>query len=77
MVTIPFDAGDIPDLKPGEPHPLQKWLATEHQFEVPVFEWHQQWHVRVSCHLYNTPEQIDQLMELLQEWKSSVAASLS
>ncbi len=70
MVTVPFDAGETTNLKPGEPHPLQKWLATEHQLEVPVFEWHQQWHVRVSCQLYNTPEQIDLLVKLLQEWKS-------
>lgn len=70
MVTVPFDLEPTPQRPPGEPHPLQRWLATEHGFEVPVFDWHQRWHVRVSCHLYNTPQQIDQLMDLLQDWKS-------
>lgn len=69
MVTVPFDPGGAPKLRPGEPHPLQTWLATEHRIEMPVVEWHQRWHVRVSCHMYNTPDQIDQLIELLTEWQ--------
>lgn len=68
MITVPFDPGLSPDLRPGEPHPLQKWLATEHGFEVPVFDWHGEWYLRVSCHLYNSPEQIDRLIELLRAW---------
>lgn len=71
MVTVPFDLPTPATLRPGEPHPLQKWLATEHQLEVPIVEWHQRWHVRVSCHLYNSPSQIDRLIDLLREWKDS------
>lgn len=70
MVTVPFDPGPSPDHRPGKPHPLQTWLAVEHGIEMPVVEWQQQWHVRVSCHLYNEPKQIDRLVDLLCEWQS-------
>lgn len=75
MVTVPFDAGPKLNLKPGEPHPLQKWLASEHGFEVPVFDWRGSWFLRVSCHLYNEPQQIDQLISLLQSWLQQQASS--
>lgn len=51
--------------QPGTPHPLQLRLAEEFQIEVPIVEWQDRLHIRVSCHLYNTPEQIDQLVEVL------------
>mgnify|MGYP002622547522 CR=1 FL=1 len=52
---------------PGEPHPLQQALWDEHRIETPVFEWKEQLCLRVSCHLYNTPEDIDGLCTALKE----------
>ena len=49
---------------PGQPHPLQIELA-ERGIEVPIFEWQEQLHLRVSCHLYNEPAEIDRLAEAL------------
>ncbi|MFO1004840.1 MAG: aminotransferase class V-fold PLP-dependent enzyme [Planctomycetaceae bacterium] len=51
--------------RPGVPHPLQMRLAKEFQIEVPFVEWQDRMHIRVSCHLYNTPEHIDHLAESL------------
>lgn len=51
---------------PGSPHPLQVKLWTEHRIEVPVFEWRDRPHLRVSCHLYNTPADVDRLIDGLR-----------
>ena len=51
--------------QPGTPHPLQLRLAEEFRIEVPIVEWQNRLHIRVSCHMYNTPEQIDQLVDVL------------
>ncbi len=51
--------------RPGVPHPLQTRLAEEFQIEVPLVEWQDRMHIRVSCHLYNTPEHIDRLVDAL------------
>lgn len=67
MVTVPLEVPGAPQIKPGERLPLQNWLAQEHGFEIPAVEWHGNWHIRVSCHLYNTPQQIDALIDLLRE----------
>ena len=51
---------------PGTPHPVQWQLATEFGIEIPIVEWQDRLHIRVSCHLYNSPEQIDRLVEVLE-----------
>lgn len=66
MVTVPFRAKQDFQVKPGDPHPLQTRLAIEHKIEVPFVEWKQQTYLRVSCHLYNTPQQIDELIDVLR-----------
>lgn len=52
------------DAWPGKPHPLQTELA-ERKIEVPIFEWQDELHVRVSCHLYNHPDDVDLLVDAL------------
>ena len=61
---------ELPQLKrveqqPGTPPPLQLRLATEFGIEIPIVEWQDRMHIRVSCHLYNSPQQIDRLVEVL------------
>ncbi len=50
----------------GEAKPLQNELWQQHGIEVPIIDFEQQRFIRVSCHLYNTPSQIDTLVEALR-----------
>jgi isopenicillin-N epimerase len=52
-------------LADGEGPPLQRLLWETYGIEVPIICWHDRRYVRVSCHLYNTREQIDRLLEAL------------
>lgn len=54
-------------LPPGNRVALQDALWRQHGIEVPIVEWHGRRFIRVSCHLYNTPEQIDRLVAALQQ----------
>lgn len=67
MVTIPLPHVARSSSWPGEPHPLQTALWEEHRIETPLFEWHDRLCLRVSCHLYNTPDDIDRLCAALKE----------
>ena len=52
--------------QPGTPPSLQLQLATEFGIEIPIVDWQDRMHIRVSCHLYNTPSQIHRLVEVLE-----------
>lgn len=67
MVTIPLPHVARSSSWPGEPHPLQRALWEEHRIETPVFEWQDRLCLRVSCHLYNTPADIDRLCAALED----------
>lgn len=54
-------------LPPGDAKPLQDALWREHHIEVPIVDWNGGRYVRVSCHLYNTRAEIDQLVTALRE----------
>lgn len=45
---------------------LQQQLWEQYGIEVPIVHWKGQWFIRVSCHLYNEPEQIDLLTKALE-----------
>ncbi len=52
-------------LPPGDKYELQAQLWRQFGIEVPIVEFRGQRYVRVSCHAYNTPEQLDRLAEAL------------
>lgn len=52
-------------LSPGDRRKLQDALWHEHGIETPIVEWNGRRFIRVSCHLYNTHEQIDRLVRAL------------
>jgi isopenicillin-N epimerase len=66
MLTLELPQLACAQQQPGTPHPLQGQLATEFGIEIPIVEWQDRMHIRVSCHLYNTPQQIDRLVEVLE-----------
>lgn len=68
MVTIPLPtAVPVPKTWTGEPHPLQQRLCEMHGIEVPIVKWNNRMHLRVSCHLYNTEEDIAKLSRAIQQ----------
>jgi len=54
-------------LPPGDAASLQQALWSEHRIEVPIITWNNRRWIRVSCHLYNTPEEIDRLVDALRD----------
>jgi len=64
MVSMHLPHVPRSDAWPGKPHPLQVELA-EQGIEAPIFEWQERLHLRVSCHLYNAPADIDRLAAAL------------
>jgi len=67
MLTFPLPHVARSSAWPGTPHPLQQALWEERRIEVPVFEWQDRLCLRVSCHLYNTPADIDRLVAALEQ----------
>jgi isopenicillin-N epimerase len=66
MITIPLplSIGESPQ---GHIHPLQAALWEKFQIEAPVVNWNGHRHIRISCHLYNDPQEIDRLATALDE----------
>lgn len=54
MAHVPLPAGDWSQ--------LQSRLWENDHIEVPIVSFNERWFVRVSCHLYNSTSQIDQLV---------------
>ena len=54
-------------LPAGDAAALQNSLWQEYGIEVPIVEWNQRRFIRVSCHLYNDQQQIDQLILALRK----------
>ena len=65
-MPLPIPSGWSPP-DPGQPDPLQPRLWEKYRIEVPVIAWEGRRLIRVSCHLYNTREQIDLLVEALAQ----------
>ena len=66
MIALPLPALENFEGGHGRTDPLQVRLWQEFQVEVPVMHWGGRRLLRVSCHLYNTGEQIDRLVEALR-----------
>jgi isopenicillin-N epimerase len=70
MVTLRLPQLAPSEAWPGKPHPLQTALWEQHRIEVPVFHWKQAVHLRVSCHLYNSPDEVELLCQAVRAWVS-------
>lgn len=63
MVTLPLPPGwrdGFPSLEAAQLH-----LYNEHQFEVPIFDWNDQWWIRPSCQIYNHAAQYERLADVV------------
>ena len=67
MIAVPLPRSDYKKPKPNSMHPIQEALRDKHRIEVPVMEYGGQFFLRVSCHLYNTVDDIDRLLAALAE----------
>jgi isopenicillin-N epimerase len=65
MIALPLPASDEAPPKPGHCDPLQNLLWQRFRIEAPIIHWKGERLLRVSCHLYNTREEIDRLVEAL------------
>jgi isopenicillin-N epimerase len=54
-------------LPPGDAPALQRQLWTEYGIEVPIISWSDRRWIRVSCHLYNTRQEIDRLVDAVRQ----------
>jgi isopenicillin-N epimerase len=60
---------------PGATNPLQAALWERFQIEIPIVEWQGRVHIRVSCHLYTSREQIDFLIDSLKALRREFSAA--
>ncbi len=67
LVGVPLPDADEEKPKGADQDPLQVALWEKHRIEVPIVHWGGQRFVRVSCHLYNTREDVDRLAGALGE----------
>ena len=54
----------------GHPDPLQVELREEHGIEIPVASWDSRRFIRVSAHLYNSQDDVDQLLDAVNGAKN-------
>jgi isopenicillin-N epimerase len=54
-------------LPPGNRRALQDALWREYGIEVPIVDWNGRRWIRVSCHLYNTRDEVDTLVRALDK----------
>lgn len=66
MIAIPLPPETSKKARPNAIHPLQQALWDQHRIEVLITECHGHRYLRVSCHLYNTKQDIDTLCEALR-----------
>jgi isopenicillin-N epimerase len=67
MIAMPLPLNDPPPTHRGWGHPLQRAFWEKHQIETPILNAAGRWLLRVSCHLYNTRADIDQLVDALSQ----------
>ncbi len=67
MITVPLSDGGPRRTQPNAIDPLQRALWERFRIEVPIVDWHDRRHIRVSCHLYNTDEELRLLEQALRK----------
>lgn len=67
MISLPLPTQGLSAPAQGQRDPLQDRLWSEYQIEVPITWWHGERLLRVSCHLYNTADDIDLLVKALHK----------
>ncbi len=66
MATVPLPAALQPGDAPQDSfEALQRELHDRFRIEVPIMSWRGRWHVRISCQVYNAPEQYERLAEAI------------
>ncbi len=65
MITMPLPGVATSADYPNMTHPLQRALWEEARIEIPIIEWRNRVHIRISCHLYHTPADVDRLCDAL------------
>lgn len=71
MAAVPLPATDYKKPKPNSMHPVQRELRERFRIEIPFIECRGQLQLRVSCHLYNNPGEIDYLIDSLKQIQST------
>jgi isopenicillin-N epimerase len=66
MLSLPLP-DFVPEASEGIFHPLQSALWERFRIEAPIVNWHGHRFIRVSCHLYNDPGDIDRLADALSQ----------
>jgi isopenicillin-N epimerase len=67
MISLPLPASAEESSRYTLADPLQESLWKRWKIEVPVINWRGLRLLRVSCHLYNTQDDIDLLVSALRE----------
>lgn len=65
MTALPLPPSDSA-VTHGQPDPLQVRLRNEFQIETPVVRWRNHRFLRISAHLYNTPDDVARLVDTLR-----------
>ena len=60
MAALPLP-GRLATLSEDQARRLQHDLYHRHQIEIPTVLWQARWHIRISCQVYNTPEDYERL----------------
>ena len=67
MIAVPLPISDYKKPKPNSMHPVQRELRERYRIEIPIIECRGQLLLRVSCHLYNSSQEIDHLVDALKQ----------
>lgn len=74
MISLVLPEDSFPQVnsvgKAGQRHPLQDWLWSDHQIEIPVISWNDHLMLRLSAHLYNAPAEYTRLADAVRDFVS-------